>query len=229
MSSTRPAFEQYPFQIGLLPEGEGEGYAITFPDLPGCKADGATEADAIANARGAFHAWMSSIIEDRKAIPAPHSAGTKNDPAESEAFTMEQHERNRANIRARGMTVEVFLPESLADWLREKIAAGVYADAKEAAYLAFQDLRELDQHPQVRRELLTAMIKDSLAAPGRTYSPAEVRSELRAMVREYANTEPPSTGSPLPAPRKFSREQIQGWIADDEEGMRRFQSDAGGK
>ena len=27
----------------------------------------------------------------------------------------------------------------------------------------------------------------------------------------------------LPPPREFSREQIQAWIADDEEGMRRFQ------
>jgi hypothetical protein len=26
----------------------------------------------------------------------------------------------------------------------------------------------------------------------------------------------------LPAPREFSREQIEGWIADDEEGIRRF-------
>ena len=26
----------------------------------------------------------------------------------------------------------------------------------------------------------------------------------------------------LPPPRDFSREQIKGWIADDEEGMRRF-------
>jgi Putative addiction module component len=56
-----------------------------------------------------------------------------------------------------------------------KIAAGVYADAKEAAYLAFQDLRELDRHPQVRRELLTAMIKDSLDSPERL-PPQEVDS-----------------------------------------------------
>jgi hypothetical protein len=28
--------------------------------------------------------------------------------------------------------------------------------------------------------------------------------------------------SPLPAPRKFSLEQMQAWIADDEEGMRRL-------
>lgn len=26
----------------------------------------------------------------------------------------------------------------------------------------------------------------------------------------------------LPSPREFSREQIEAWIADDEEGMRRF-------
>jgi hypothetical protein len=29
--------------------------------------------------------------------------------------------------------------------------------------------------------------------------------------------------------RKFNREKIQGWIADDEEGMRRFQSDSTGE
>ena len=30
------------------------------------------------------------------------------------------------------------------------------------------------------------------------------------------------SGVKLPPPRKFSREEIAGWIADDEEGMRRF-------
>lgn len=28
----------------------------------------------------------------------------------------------------------------------------------------------------------------------------------------------------LPPPREFSREQIEAWIADDEEGMRRFRA-----
>ena len=28
----------------------------------------------------------------------------------------------------------------------------------------------------------------------------------------------------LPQPREFSREQIEAWIADDEEGMRRFRA-----
>ena len=29
----------------------------------------------------------------------------------------------------------------------------------------------------------------------------------------------------LPPPREFTREQIDGWIADDEEGMRRFREE----
>ena len=68
-----------------------------------------------------------------------------------EEFTPEERERIRANIKARGMTFEVFLPESLADWLREKIAAGVYQDPGEAAFIAFQDLMELDHHPRCER------------------------------------------------------------------------------
>jgi len=45
------------------------------------------------------------------------------------------------------MTFEVFLPESMADWLRAKIAAGVFTSPEEAAFVAFQDFHELDRHP----------------------------------------------------------------------------------
>lgn len=186
-------FEKYPFHLALPPHGEGEGWLVTFPDLPGCIADGATEEEAIANAREAFVAWMTSAVADQVPIPAPHS-GPAQDSGRSDAFSVEQRDRIRANFRARGMTIEVFLPESLADWLREKLAAGVYANAGEAAYLAFQELRELDRHPQVRRALLTAMLEDGLkeADSGQTYSIDEVRAHIRAIQRKYADIEPPS-------------------------------------
>jgi hypothetical protein len=54
-------------------------------------------------------------------------------------FTPEQEARILANTRARGMTFEVFLPESMADWLRAKIAAGMFTSPGEAAFVAFQD------------------------------------------------------------------------------------------
>jgi antitoxin HicB len=75
--STIPAFEKYPFDI-VLPENEGEECLTTFPDLPGCIASGATEPEAIAEARGAFHAWTAYILEGGKPIPLPHSA-TRSD------------------------------------------------------------------------------------------------------------------------------------------------------
>jgi hypothetical protein len=77
---------------------------------------------------------------------------------EKTPFTAEEDARITAHVRARGMTFEVFLPERLADWLWQKLEAGVYKDPKEAAFIAFQDLMELDRHPAVRAQLLEAML-----------------------------------------------------------------------
>ncbi len=106
-------------------------------------------------------------------------------------FTPEQEARIIANTRARGMTFEVFLPESMADWLRAKIAAGVFNSPGEAAFVAFQDLQELDRHPVVRETLLTAMIEASVKDPRRGIPIEEFREQFLAQMREDANTEPP--------------------------------------
>lgn len=91
------------------------------------------------------------------------------------------------------MTFEVFLPESLADWLRQKITDGVFKDAKEAAFVAFQDLQELDRHPEVRKQLLQAMLEASLKDPRPRIPIEDVRARHHAQLREWANTDPPGT------------------------------------
>src|SRR5579862_5727756 len=83
----------------------------------------------------------------------------------SDEFTPEEWERIRAHILARGMTFEVFLSESSAEWLRAKLAAGLFRDAAEAAVVAFRDLQELDRHPQVRKKLLEAVLDERLSDP----------------------------------------------------------------
>jgi antitoxin ParD1/3/4 len=115
-----------------------------------------------------------------------------------ESFTAEENERIRAHVRARGMTFEVFLPETLADWLREKISAGVYKDPAEAAWVAFQALEELDRHPEVRRQLLALVLDDGLSAPGETMTIEQWRARHLAKLTEWARTEPPE---PRPIPR----------------------------
>ena len=64
-------FEDYPININPIPTDEGGGYLISFPDLPGCIADGDSIEDAISEARDAFKAWMMAEMEDQAKVPVP--------------------------------------------------------------------------------------------------------------------------------------------------------------
>lgn len=72
-------FEAYAHVIEPIPAEDGGGFLITFPDLPGCMSDGETEAQAVANGRDAFSAWISAAVDMGDVIPPPafrHDAGT---------------------------------------------------------------------------------------------------------------------------------------------------------
>ena len=64
----------YPFEILPLSKAEGGGYAITFPDLAGCRSDGATPEKAIENGRLALADWLAVATEFGDAVPAPYSS-----------------------------------------------------------------------------------------------------------------------------------------------------------
>jgi hypothetical protein len=101
-------------------------------------------------------------------------------------FTPEEQARIQRRLRERGMTFEVFLPEDMADWLRGKLAAGVFDDARTAGFVAFQDLLELDRHPQVRRQLLTAMLDASVNDPSPSVPAEEAFASLDAKMAALA-------------------------------------------
>jgi len=107
-------------------------------------------------------------------------------------FTPEEDARISAHIRARGLTFEVFLPEGIADWLWQQLEKGVYKDPGEAAFVAFQDLMELDRYPKVRTELLKSMLNASADDPRPGISIEAWRAKHEATLREYASTEPPA-------------------------------------
>ena len=65
---------EYPFEIRPLSKDEGGGYSIVFPDLPGCRSDGATPEEAIENGRDALKSWVSVAREHGDALPTPFSA-----------------------------------------------------------------------------------------------------------------------------------------------------------
>jgi antitoxin HicB len=73
----KPEFEHYPFTIEPGSAEDGGGFFVSFPDLPGCVADGETYEEAIGNARDAFAAWMIANQEEGGAVPLP---GQSNHP-----------------------------------------------------------------------------------------------------------------------------------------------------
>lgn len=103
-----------------------------------------------------------------------------------ERVTTEERARIRHRIRERGMTFEVFLPGELAEWLRAQLAAGVFTDAGEAGFVAFQDLRALSEHPEARRALLDGMLDAALRDPRASTPLAAVRTEHETYLRELA-------------------------------------------
>lgn len=73
IKTTKPSypFEAYSHIISQISKEDGGGFLITFPDLPGCMSDGATEADAVVNGKDAFKAWVSARKDSKKEIPKP--------------------------------------------------------------------------------------------------------------------------------------------------------------
>jgi antitoxin HicB len=70
-----PRFEDYPFEISPLSAEDGGGFLITFPDLPGCIADGETPEEALREGHDAFRCWMAAHIADGRPVPVPNAGG----------------------------------------------------------------------------------------------------------------------------------------------------------
>lgn len=113
--STIPAFEKYPFNVEPLPKDEGGGYAITFPDLPGCMSDGDTVEEAIAQGREAFQVWMESVIEDGKPIPGPRGVA---EPAKFvRRLPRTLHSRLTSRASAEGVSLNALVQTYVAEGL----------------------------------------------------------------------------------------------------------------
>ncbi len=62
--------QDYEVVIRPLPAADGGGYLATAPALPGCKSDGDTPQDALANAYDAIACWIEAAEELGRAVPA---------------------------------------------------------------------------------------------------------------------------------------------------------------
>ena len=80
-----------------------------------------------------------------------------------------------------GLTFEAYLPPRLAEWVISLVEQEVFHSPSEAVFVAMQSFRELEDHPDVKQELLNRLIQnrmDSVEAGGD--NPAEnVMERLR--------------------------------------------------
>jgi antitoxin HicB len=65
--------DAYPFVVRRLPEEEGGGYLVEYPDVSNCIADGKTPEEAIRHGRVALEACLATLAEFGKRIPQPGS------------------------------------------------------------------------------------------------------------------------------------------------------------
>ncbi len=66
-------YMKLPYRLEIIPDSDEGGYAIRYPDLPGCITVGETINSALENAEDAKKAWISAALEDNLQIPEPDS------------------------------------------------------------------------------------------------------------------------------------------------------------
>lgn len=106
-------FNDYAFEIAPLSDEDGGGYLITFPDLPGCMADGETPDEAMREGREAFDAWIAAQLAAGREVPAPHAG------RESGKFVARVprslHSRLAARARAEGVSMNTLIVALLSE------------------------------------------------------------------------------------------------------------------
>jgi len=119
------SFEAYSHIISQLPKEDGGGFLITFPDLPGCMSDGATEAETVANGKDAFKAWMSARKDVGKEIPEPFYR-PDTVPAVSGKFVTRLpksvHAKLAERAKAEGVSLNTLVLALLAEGLGRRVA-----------------------------------------------------------------------------------------------------------
>ncbi len=66
-------YMRLPYRMELIPDTAEGGYAVRYPELPGCVTCGDTMESAIKNAEDCKREWISAAIENGIAIPEPSS------------------------------------------------------------------------------------------------------------------------------------------------------------
>ena len=74
MKIDKTLINSYPFTIRPLSEADGGGFAIEYPDLPGCVSDGSTPEETLKQGCDAVKSYLLSCAQHGDPIPKPSEA-----------------------------------------------------------------------------------------------------------------------------------------------------------
>ena len=111
---------RYPFEMRQLPEEEGGGYLISFPDLPGCISDGETIEEAIRNGIDAVNSWIATAEEFNDPVPEPGSGHASGRFVQRIPKSL--HARLSARAKQEGVSMNALVTAIIAESLGKKEA-----------------------------------------------------------------------------------------------------------
>ena len=68
---TLEEYMRLPYRMEIIPDSIEGGFAVRFPELPGCLTCADTMEEAVRNAEDCKREWLAAAIEDRTPIPEP--------------------------------------------------------------------------------------------------------------------------------------------------------------
>ena len=68
---TLEEYMRLPYRMEIIPDTIEGGFAVRFPELPGCLTCADTMDEAVRNAEDCKREWLAAAIEDRTPIPEP--------------------------------------------------------------------------------------------------------------------------------------------------------------
>jgi antitoxin HicB len=119
MKIEKALIQSYPFTIRPLTESEGGGFAIEYPDLPGCIADGETPEEALRNGIDAVKAYLLSYAKHGEQAPKPGVASGQW----RQRVPRSLHARLVAKARQEGVSLNTLVTAMIAEGLGRRRAS----------------------------------------------------------------------------------------------------------
>jgi antitoxin HicB len=109
----------YPFTVRPLSAEEDGGFAIEYPDLPGCISDGDTPEEAIKNGSDAVKSYLLSCAKHGDPIPKPSEASGQW----RQRVPRSLHARLVARAREEGVSLNTLVTAMIAEGLGKRRAS----------------------------------------------------------------------------------------------------------